>query len=226
MRSGQLCAPEPRGSPAWLLICGGERTCGCGSGVCRALALPSDLSQGVCANLPELGGRRAGSGGSRESGAQLLAPGFSTRLPGIREALRAVAGVSAYCGRAGCSQLTSRVKLGLVWRPGSCRFEEWCARRLWVKSRGGRRRFGAASPSGQRWLPATAWGRCLGPPPGDFERTPRSRTAGASPRVRSPKPACLPPAFHLGFLPSFQSVELLSCQVRRRPWSSRVASEN
>uniref|UniRef100_A0A452R7Z9 Uncharacterized protein n=1 Tax=Ursus americanus TaxID=9643 RepID=A0A452R7Z9_URSAM len=72
--------------------------------------------------------------------------------------------------------------------------------------------------------PARARGRCLWPPPGDFERTPRSRTQGGElgEDMRGPVPgsdsqflpAFLPPPFHPGFLPSFQSVELLSRQVR------------
>lgn len=100
---------------------------------------------------------------------------------------------------------------------------------LGEKPRRAERQLGAPRLSGQRLLLARARGRCLWPPPGDFERTPRSGTEGGGLRedTRGPVPesesqflpACLPPPFHPGFLPSFQSVELLSRQVRSRSWS-------
>jgi hypothetical protein len=107
--------------------------------------------------------------------------------------------------------------LGMVFSPA-----------LGEKPRRVQRRFGAPSPSGQRLLSARARGRCLWPPRGDFERTPRSRTEGVGlgedsrgPVAESDSqflPVFLPPPFYPGFLPSFQSVELLSRQVR---WRSR-----
>lgn len=100
---------------------------------------------------------------------------------------------------------------------------------LGEKPRRAERQLGAPRLSGQCLLLARARGRCLWPPPGDFERTPRSGTEGGGLRedTRGPVPesesqflpACLPPPFHPGFLPSFQSVELLSRQVRSRSWS-------
>uniref|UniRef100_A0A8C0JUN3 Uncharacterized protein n=1 Tax=Canis lupus dingo TaxID=286419 RepID=A0A8C0JUN3_CANLU len=69
----------------------------------------------------------------------------------------------------------------------------------------------------QLLLPARARGRCLWPPPGDFERTPRSRTQGGGlgEDMRGPVPgsdcqflpACLPAPFRPGFLPSFLPVD-------------------
>lgn len=122
----------------------------------------------------------------------------------------------------------TRVNLGLIWRQGSCRSHQWCSflPPLGEKPRRAERQLGAPRLSGQRLLLARARGRCLWPPPGDFERTPRSGTEGGGLRedTRRPVPgsdsqflpACLPPPFHPGFLPSFQSVQLLSRQVRSR----------
>lgn len=84
---------------------------------------------------------RRGSSGSREPWGPGGCPGLSCRgSPRSVTALRAVTGVFVCVwGRTGCSILTTRVNLGLVWRQGSCRSYEWCFRLLWVKSRGGRR---------------------------------------------------------------------------------------
>lgn len=75
---------------------------------------------------------------------------------------------------------------------------------------------GALRPSPRRLLRASARGRCLWPPPGDFERTPGSGTEGGGlgEDSRGPVrgsdsqflPSSLPPPFHPGVLPSFLPV--------------------
>lgn len=100
----------------------------------------------------------------------------------------------------------------------SSRSHKWCSRLLRVNSRGEREAayWGARRPSRQRLLPARARGRCLWPPPGDFERTPRSGTEGGGlgedkqgpapgPTANSCPPSS-PTPFYPGFLPSFLPV--------------------
>lgn len=117
--------------------------------------------------------------------------------------------------------------MGLIWRPGSCRSYEWCSRLPRVKSRGRREAAWGSPPERAASAPGQTRGRCLWPPPGDFERTPRSGTEGAGwERTRGgqsagPTANSCSPSFPLlfilaSFLPSFQSVELLSRQVRSR----------
>lgn len=83
--------PRPR-----CLSTGAGRPTAAAAEFCRAFALPSELSQGVCVNLPELGGRRAGRRVPGVLGPRCLPRAFPLRQPGIRRALRAVAGVSVY----------------------------------------------------------------------------------------------------------------------------------
>lgn len=87
---------------------------------------------------------------------------------------------------------------------------------LGEKPRRAERQLGAPRLSGQRLLLARARGRCLWPPPGDFERTPRSGTEGGGLRedTRGPVPesesqflpACLPSSSFSSWLPSFLPV--------------------
>lgn len=152
-------------------------------------------------------------------------PGQPPERDGASGGRRCVSG--CVCGGAGCSKLTTWVNLGLIWRPGSCRSYEWCSRFPRVKSRGRREAAWGSPPERAASAPGQTRGRCLWPPPGDFERTPRSGTEGAGwERTRggqSPGPTAnsCSPSFPLlfilaSFLPSFQSVELLSRQVRSR----------
>lgn len=110
------------------------------SGVCRALSAFRWLA-GVCANLPELGGPQEEQRVPGALGPRWLPGAFQRGQPPQRDGgpggRRCVC--ECVCGRTGCSKLTTRVNLRLIWRQGSCRSHEWCSRLLWVKSRGGRR---------------------------------------------------------------------------------------
>uniref|UniRef100_A0A2K6RP89 Uncharacterized protein n=1 Tax=Rhinopithecus roxellana TaxID=61622 RepID=A0A2K6RP89_RHIRO len=92
------------------------------------------------------------------------------------------------------------------------------------------RRFRGSWPEGAASAPGRARGRCLWPPPGDFERLSRSWTEWGGPgeHSRGPAPgptanfclpACLPPPFH----PVGGTVKPPSPLAIAEP---RVASEN
>ncbi|XP_074249138.1 uncharacterized protein LOC141583507 [Saimiri boliviensis] len=201
--------PSPRPPPR-RSVGGVQRTDRGGSGVCRALSAFRSLAGSLC--KPSGVGSTAG---------EAAVPGSRRRSGRSRVCLR------VFCERAGCSGLTTRVYLGRIWRQGSRRSYEWCSHHLWVRRRGGQRgAFGAPGP-GAASAPGWARGRCLWPPRGDFERLPRSWTEWGGPGEDSQGPAAGPtasfslPAYLLlfilaSFLPFFQSVELLSRQVRSR----------
>uniref|UniRef100_A0A5F7ZHZ0 Uncharacterized protein n=1 Tax=Macaca mulatta TaxID=9544 RepID=A0A5F7ZHZ0_MACMU len=220
--------PSPRPPPRrW--VCWVRRTHRGGSGVCRALFAFRSLAGSLCkpSGVGSTAGEAAGPG---RAGSQVVAPGFPRQPPDLGGAPGDRACVcSCVCEQPGCSGLTTRVNLGWIWRQGSRRSYEWCSRHLWVRRRGRRRGgFGAPGPRGQRLLPAGRGAGASGRPGETLSACPdpgqsgagRASTRGGQPRVQQPISACLP-AFLLlfilaSFLPSFQSVELLSRQVRSR----------
>lgn len=223
-------APPESAAPARLLGPPGRADRG-SSGVCRALYAFRSLAGSLC--KPSGVGRTAGGAvGPGSPGAQVIARGLSCRgSPPSVTALRAVAGVSACVrGRTGCSVLTTRVNLGLIGRQGGCRSYEWCSCLLWVKNRGGRRGSFCSRPergagaSGRRR--ETLSGR---PDPGrrgaGWARTCGDQSPG--PTANSCLPAFLLLFVLASFLPSFQSMEMLSRQVRSRSrsrWRLRKTS--
>lgn len=128
--SPEPAAPAPQLSPPGRADRGSSR-------VCRALFAFRWLAGSLC--KPSGVGRTAGEqpvpgalGPRWLPGAFLLGqPPEHDGAPGGRRCV-----CECVCGRTGCSKLTTRVNLGLIWRQGSCSSHEWCSCLFWMKSRG------------------------------------------------------------------------------------------